>query len=460
LSRTKSPRIRALLFQAGLLVLLVAMGCGSGGRHLTGDAPPSQALQRLYFEALNDLQKGTLDKAYTGFSACLDIDPKRSVFHFQLARINLQEEVFEDALSRVDQAIALAPENYDYHALRVRSLLGLHRFDEAVEEVCFLLEEKPTWAVMDYWTSEILRAYPSHNPTDAHAGILPLFDCFEDQVGLDRKLALEQLYALWIAADMETYWTRAEELLTRFPNDPELVLMLQNARHIAASEPAVRERIALEMGAFILQQPRDANTSRIALRYGRPVLSHSDWITMARYFVVLASEGAHPSIAYDLGYTLRLLFQRSKDVGLPVLDPPEIERLASLFAYDPTILGLCTDWLKGAENGLETAIRLAKMWRTAGGNEESSWNSSSDLFARQFDETGEAHPNWLDVTRDWCERFPASAKAYLGLAFAHYAAGQYDEALQAISRSSERNFQDDEALIESLNELEIRILSR
>ena len=444
------------LLQASLLVLWTSAGCIGGARHLVGDEPLPQALQRTYFDALNNAQKGDLEKAYTGFSDCLDREPSSAVFSFELARIDFAREAFEDASMHINLAVKLAPKNVWYRELRAKIYLHLRRFDNAIDDISFVLDVRKNPEELAFWIREMSART---GEKDRH-WVLPIYAYYDTQFGHDRHSALSHMQALWVANEFDAYWKRSDELLARFPHDTELTMMRWNARYFGNIGREEKVWIAQEMGQFVGQLPRDATTVHLALQYGAPMMHLGDWMKNGQYVVRLALETQPAVNAHQLAYFLGRLMAKNPGDNPSSFSAVELEALATWNAHQPVILALCTKWLTGVDGDLTPAIRVAKMWRTAGSDQEEAWSSSATLFASQFDKTGEAHADWLDVIKGWTARYPMSCRAFYNLALAQSAEGQFDEALVPLSRSRKLNFDQDPGLTDDLNALEILILSR
>ena len=126
--------------------------------------------------------------------------PRDADLRYWLTHAYCMEERFAEALSAIDQAITLDGADPAYFCLRADVLLGLERFEEAIQDARAVLEMEP-----DHWHSfiQMIRATVSMNrPEDAEAHVRELV-----------RIAPTERRALIAAADFYLSQDRLEQAL-------------------------------------------------------------------------------------------------------------------------------------------------------------------------------------------------------------------------------------------------------
>ena len=138
-NKTRLCSYCSLVTAAGLLAL---SGCGNGVDLQTLPTYPED-FQRTYFDAQNHLFKGDFDLAYTGFLACLELQPEEASLRFDLAKIDLERERFDAAMDHLNAACEADKKNRWYREYRANAALPLLQFDDALADLTFVQDQRP-----------------------------------------------------------------------------------------------------------------------------------------------------------------------------------------------------------------------------------------------------------------------------------------------------------------------------
>jgi len=102
-----------------------------------------------YMLGLSAWKSGDLTRAEEAFERALTLDPKHVKSYLNLARVLLETDRPDDALTRVDSALALDSLSNVAYRLRGRALDGLDRVDEAIDAYreAITLDENDVWSM-------------------------------------------------------------------------------------------------------------------------------------------------------------------------------------------------------------------------------------------------------------------------------------------------------------------------
>lgn len=196
----------------------------------------SEDFQRSYFEAQNHLAKGDPTSAYSGFMQCLDLEPNESALHFDLGKIDLKLERWDAALMHFDAAHALQKENRWYREYRAQALIKLERFDDALEDLLWILDQRTgdfEWTID--WTLQLADA-------GGHVQAIVLCEAYEEAVPNDPDVLLQRLYLMELGQDYLGIYRALETAVARYPD--HLDFKMQWAQMLLATE---QEEAALEI---------------------------------------------------------------------------------------------------------------------------------------------------------------------------------------------------------------------
>lgn len=205
----------------GLLLAIASSlwmsGC-KGPRELSKLPVYSEDFQRSYFEAQNHLAKGDSESAYSGFMQCLELEPQEGALYFSLGKIDLELKRWEASLEHFDKAHQLQPENRWYREFRAKSFVQLKRFNEAKEDLLWILAQRPgdfEWAME--WTLQLANA----------GGIetaLKLCEAYEETAPNEPDVLLQKLYLMELKQDYLGIYRSLEAAVLQYPEHFEFKL--------------------------------------------------------------------------------------------------------------------------------------------------------------------------------------------------------------------------------------------
>ena len=113
----------------GLLLLFIMVSCSSSKRVSSSNGEEGLSYEeqsRLLTMVLSgerEEMKNNLAKAISYYRECIEIDPNSDVCYFKLATVYYGQGNFSTALSRIQKAIEINPENKWYYLLEARTHL-------------------------------------------------------------------------------------------------------------------------------------------------------------------------------------------------------------------------------------------------------------------------------------------------------------------------------------------------
>ena len=135
--------------------------------------------------------QGKTDEALAEYFRALELEPNNAEVSLNIAAIQLARNQPDQALSRLDQVVELAPENGEARDLRGRAHLTLRHFTQAIDDFRAAATRFPNRADIYYHLALALEA--DHKPADALRAAeqaLHLAPDFADARGLSQRLAL------------------------------------------------------------------------------------------------------------------------------------------------------------------------------------------------------------------------------------------------------------------------------
>jgi len=201
-----------------LLALAATFGGCKGPADLASLPVYDEGFQRTYFEGQNHLAKGDLDLAYTSFLACLDMQPEEYALRFDLAKIDLQREQYESAVSHLSPVLEADESHRWAHEYRAEALLAMGDAEAALEDLLWVVRVRP--GDLDWIYEWSMRLADSGEPTAA----LALCNAYEAQTPGDPDVRLQRFYFLELLSDYEAIYHGLEEAVTEFPDIAEFKL--------------------------------------------------------------------------------------------------------------------------------------------------------------------------------------------------------------------------------------------
>ena len=303
-NKTRLRRHFSLAIAAGLLAL---SGCGNGGDMQALPAYPED-FQRTYFDAQNHLFKGDFDLAYTGFLACLELQPEEVSLRFDLAKIDLERERFDAAMDHLNAACEADQNNRWYHEYRAQAALPLLQFDDALADLTFVQEQRPgdlDWTLQ--WSLDLADA-------GAPEQALRLCEHYESLAPGDPEILLQKLYFYELLEAYEEIYEALESAVIQHPDVPEFKMqwaqMLQATgqsalamnvlKALAVSDPT-NGVVQLEL-AQLYTEFDDIERAQIALANAfasEDVYAEEKHEILVQYLQIIALSEANPQVDMD-----------------------------------------------------------------------------------------------------------------------------------------------------------------
>jgi len=199
-----------------------------------------EGFQRTYFEAQNHWVKGDLDLAYTGFLACLDMEPEERALHFDLAKIDLAKARYDAAKLHLDAVISDDAENRWAREYRAEAALALGDFELAREDLAWIVRTRPgdiDWAFD--WTLRLADAGDVE-------GALAICDVYDALTPGDPDILLQRLYFFELLNDYEAIYKGLEQAVADFPDIPEFQIQwAQMLRATGQTEAALNALLSV-----------------------------------------------------------------------------------------------------------------------------------------------------------------------------------------------------------------------
>lgn len=219
-------RIPFLLHSARPLMclsLVLAMGgCGVLGHAGKTDTSSTGAVDgdfhTAYYSAQVAKLKGDAAGAKEALMRCLDVDPTASVIHYELARLDREDEQWSAARDAILKAIDLDADNPWYYAEWADVAMELGLYDEADEAWQWLLIHKPQ---DDLSAGRLLDLRAARGDLD---GALDVVGVLEREWGPDPEWHFERHRLHMAAGDVEAGLEALVRLEVDFPNVVEGVV--------------------------------------------------------------------------------------------------------------------------------------------------------------------------------------------------------------------------------------------
>ena len=294
----------SLVTAAGLLAL---SGCGNGVDLQTLPTYPED-FQRTYFDAQNHLFKGDFDLAYTGFLACLELQPEEASLRFDLAKIDLEHERFDAAMDHLNAACEADKNNRWYREYRAKAALPLLQFDDALADLTFVQDQRPgdlDWTLQ--WSLDLADA-------GAPEQALRLCEHYESLAPGDPEILLQKLYFFELLEAYEEIYEGLESAVIQHPDVPEFKMqwaqMLQATgqselamkvlKALAEEDPA-NGMVQLEL-AQLYTEFDDIERAQIALANAfasEEVYAEEKHDILVQYLQIIALSEANPQVGMD-----------------------------------------------------------------------------------------------------------------------------------------------------------------
>ena len=294
----------SLVTAAGLLAL---SGCGNGVDMQALPAYPED-FQRTYFEAQNHLSKGDFDLAYTGFLACLELQPEETSLRFDLAKIDLERERFDAAMAHLNAACEADKNNRWYHEQRAQTALPLLQSDDALADLTFVQYQRPgdlDWTLQ--WSLDLADA-------GAPEQALRLCEHYESLAPGDPEILLQKLYFYELLEVYEEIYENLESAVIQHPDVPEFKMqwaqMLQatgqpdramNVLKALADADPTNGIVQLEL-AQLYTEFDDIERAQIALANAfasEDVYAEEKHEILVQYLQIIALSEANPQVGID-----------------------------------------------------------------------------------------------------------------------------------------------------------------
>ncbi len=429
------PVLHQIAATSFVVVLLTLTGCRSGV-DLSALPTYPENFQRTYFDAQNHLFKGDLDLAYTGFLSCLELQPEEAALRFDLAKIDLQLERHEAALSHLDIACDVDDENRWYREYRAKAALSLLLFEDALEDLMFVQKQRP--GDLD-WTLEWSLLLADAGGADE---ALQLCEHYELLAPGDPDILLQKLYFHELLDQYEEIYAALQTAVAKHPDVPEFKMqwaqMLQATgqseqafqvlKSLASIDPS-NGLVQLELAQLFtqfdeLEKAQNALRNAFASEEVYPEEKHE---ILVQYLQIIALATANQEISLD------------SDVHVALTELLDIA-LNMHPNHDP-ILMVAADFEQSAGNEAEAQQYLIRAVKANPGN-RLAWSNLIALDAN----LGQIE-KMAQHAVDAMERFPLDIEFALMTGMAHLDLKDYPTTIDALERGL--GLLDDDAALEA-----------
>lgn len=409
-----------------LLILIGASAC-QGPSDLTQLPPYPEEFQRAWFGAMNDVSKGDLEPAYTGFLACLALEPEDVSVLFQLGKIELQQGKPQDALIHFNAALEQQPSE-DLWMMDFRGLAALEsgNLDLARKDALHIIQSRPGDIERAFgWIDRFLQI---REVTTA----LELCDAYEAVSGADVEIAMQRLMILEWLGDMDAIQAALEAALKAHPDETEFQMQQANWMMEQGQFAAALQR-------WEVLHEQDPENGFVALEYARWLTSladHPDFRHNSQTMTAQAIDLLHVAMASE---SVKAEEKTEILVGYLMLSNlnPEWEKVASelidlaatAHPNDEKFLQMKADLayqmgdLQGTFNALEAALQVNP-------GEREVWRDAAAVSAELQDWQGMAQFGGQAI-----ERFPLDAELHLLAAIGELQLDRASKALELLKRS-------------------------
>ena len=416
------PVLHRIAATSFVVVLLTLTGCRSGV-DLSALPTYPENFQRTYFDAQNHLFKGDLDLAYTGFLSCLELQPEEAALRFDLAKIDLQLERHEAALSHLNIACDVDDENRWYREYRAKAALSLLLFEDALEDLMFVQKQRP--GDLD-WTLEWSLLLADAGGADE---ALQLCEHYELLAPGDPDILLQKLYFHELLDQYEEIYAALQTAVVKHPDVPEFKMqwaqMLQATgqseqafqvlKSLASIDPS-NGLVQLELAQLYtqfdeLEKAQNALRNAFASEEVYPEEKHE---ILVQYLQIIALATANQEISLD------------SDVHVALTELLDIA-LNMHPNHDP-ILMVAADFEQSAGNEAEAQKYLIRAVKANPGN-RLAWSNLIALDAN----LGQIE-KMAQHAVDAMERFPLDIEFALMTGMAHLDLKDYPTTIDALER--------------------------
>ena len=394
----------------GLILLTAAIvGC-KGPSELSQLPVYSEAFQRTYFEAQNHLAKGDPESAYAGFMECLEKEPNEGSLHFDLGKIDLEFERWDAALMHFAAANKIDSENRWYREFRAQTNMHLERYEEANEDLLWILEHRPgdfEWAME--WTLRLADA----GGLDA---ALSLCEAYEKAIPNDPDILLQKLYLMELSQDYLGIYRTLESAVIAHPN--QFDFKLQWAQILLATE---QEDAALDI---LLQLQRlDPRNGLVQLELAEVWTSRNE-LEKAQQALFLAFDSE--DVLAEEKHDILVQYLNLASYNPALLEPLEnlMGRAVELHGEDGNIRMLASDLAQilgqptlAKEHMQKAVVAMPHI--------PSAWTNLIALDA-ELDE----YEAMIQHAKEALDRFPLEAEFYLFAGIGSMVTGELEEAVR------------------------------
>ncbi len=203
--------VRFLLF---ILVMTLGVGAQAQVTDSTICLQEDELLYDRYFhEAEGMMLASKYDEAFELFTHCLELNPNSGVALFQLANLNRLMRNDSTAVSLMEKACKLYPDNYWYKDMLVKLYFNTGMKDDARKVLEGMVGQFPK-------NSEVLMMlldiYASDND---YKNILGILDKIEVKEGKSEQLSMEKFRIYAQMKDMDSAFKEMKSLAEEYPND-------------------------------------------------------------------------------------------------------------------------------------------------------------------------------------------------------------------------------------------------
>lgn len=403
-------------------LVLSLVGCRQG---LDLSALPTypEDFQRTYFDAQSHLIKDDLDLAYTGFLSCLELQPEEAALRFDLAKIDVQLERYEASLNHLNIACDLDGQNRWYREYRATTALALLLFDDALDDLIFVQEQRP--GDLDWSLEWSLSLADAGAPEKA----LLLCEHYELVAPGDPEILLQKLYFHELLDQYEEIYTELETAVVKHPDVPEFKMQwaqmlkatgqseqaFQVLKSLANEDPT-NGIVQLELAQLFtqfdeLEKAQSALQNAFASEEVYPEEKHE---ILLQYLQIIALAEANQEITLESD--IHVAFNRLLDIALKM--HPD---------HDP-ILMVAADFEQSKGNEAAAQQHLIRALSANPGN-RLAWSNLIALDAK----LGQIQ-HMAEHATDAMDRFPLDAEFALMTGMAHLELKDYPTTVDALER--------------------------
>lgn len=372
----------------------------------------SKDFQAYFFKAQQRKAVGDMSGAYKGFAKCAELEPGESVSFFEMARIDHTLERQDAALSGIQKAIEIDPDNYWYHRNHAKFLLDYGMFAEAQKELEWLIEDHPD-ELDAYYDLAATFLYREDGKNAIKA-----YELLEERTGPDPDLLMQKQRIFMLMGDTDNALKEADRLIEAFP-EPEFygqkASILMEVGRFAEAEGVLLKLLELDR----TNGQAHMMLSRIYARQGK---EDESWDSLRRAFL-----GADVSIDEKIGVLLRFFNASEFDKEARERAFILLERLETAHPTDPKMHSMYGDYLlregdlEGARDRFASAVEL---------------DSGRQLIWLQLCELDAQLGNWellVEHAKEARNLFPSQPAFYLMLAIGQLRTDNTQSAIDNLS---------------------------